>query len=56
MKKTFTTVSLDTMLDKHIGVVGTESRDTFENELKIELSGQAVKKERQIILGVNRKD
>ncbi|RYX87796.1 XRE family transcriptional regulator [bacterium] len=41
------TVSLDTMIDKHIGKVGTERRDSFENELKIDLLGNAIKKARQ---------
>ena len=43
MKKPLKTVSLDTMIDKHIGKVGTERRDNFDNELKIELLGQAIK-------------
>jgi HTH-type transcriptional regulator/antitoxin HipB len=37
------TVSLDAMIDKHIGKVGTGRRDAFENELKIELLGEAIK-------------
>ena len=41
------TVSLDTMIDKHIGKRGTEKRDAFENELRIELLGQAIKQARQ---------
>jgi HTH-type transcriptional regulator / antitoxin HipB len=43
----FKTVSLDTMIDKHIGKVGTERRDVFENELRIDLLGQAIKHARQ---------
>ena len=43
----FKTVSLDTMIDKHIGKRGTEKRDAFENELRIDLLGQAIKKARQ---------
>ena len=39
----FKTVSLDTMIDIHIGKVGTERRDAFENELRIDLLGQAIK-------------
>jgi DNA-binding XRE family transcriptional regulator len=35
------------MIDKHIGKVGTERRDTFENELRIDLLGQAIKQARQ---------
>lgn len=43
----FKTVSLDTTIDKHIGKVGTERRDAFENELRIDLLGQAIKQARQ---------
>lgn len=47
MTNKFKTVSLDTMIDKHIGKLGTERRDTFENELRIDLLGQAKKQARQ---------
>ena len=47
LNKPLKTVSLDTMIDKHIGKVGTERRDSFENELKIDLLGNAIKKARQ---------
>lgn len=40
-------VPLNTMLDKHIGKLGTERRDAFENELRIDLLGQAIKQARQ---------
>lgn len=43
----FKTVSLDTMIDKHVGKRGTEKRETFENELRIDLLGQAIKQARQ---------
>jgi len=43
----FKTVSLDTMIDKHIGKRGTERREAFENELRIDLLGQAIKHARQ---------
>ena len=43
----FKTVSLDTMIDKHIGKHGTSKRDAFENELRIDLLGQAIKQARQ---------
>ena len=36
------TVSLDTMIDKHIGKPGTEKREAFENELRIDLLGYAI--------------
>ncbi len=47
MADKFKTVSLDTMIDKHIGKRGTAKRDTFENELRIDLLGQAIKQARQ---------
>ena len=43
----FKTVSLDTMIDKHIGKRGTERPEAFENELRIDLLGQAIKQARQ---------
>lgn len=43
----FKTVSLDTMIDKHIGKRGTEKREAFENELRLDLLGQAIKQARQ---------
>lgn len=43
----FKTVSLDTMIDKHIGKLGTERREAFERELRIDLLGQAIKQARQ---------
>ncbi|TZF82623.1 helix-turn-helix transcriptional regulator [Pedobacter sp. BS3] len=47
MESKFKTVSLDTMIDKHIGKRGTARRDAFENELRIDLLGQAIKQARQ---------
>lgn len=47
MENKFKTVKLDTMIDKHIGKKGTLKRDTFENELRIDLLGQAIKQARQ---------
>ncbi len=41
--KKLKTVSLDTMLDKHIGKVGTYDRDAFERELNLELLGYGIK-------------
>ncbi len=43
----FKTVPLETMLDKHIGKRGTEGREAFESELRIDLLGQAIKQARQ---------
>lgn len=47
MANKFKTVSLETMIDKHVGKRGTEKREAFENELKIDLLGQAIKQARQ---------
>ena len=44
--KKLKTVSLDTIIDKHIGKVGSKRRDTFEYELKFELLGSAIKEAR----------
>lgn len=41
------TVSLDTMINKHVGKRGTTRREKFENELKIDLLGSAIKRARQ---------
>jgi len=47
MKNKFKTVPLDTMIDKHIGKRGTVKREAFENELRIDLLGQAIKQARR---------
>ena len=47
MADKFKTVSLDTMIDKHIGKRGTVKREAFENELRIDLLGQTIKQVRQ---------
>jgi len=47
MKKEFKIVSIDTMIDKHIGKCGTTKREAFENELRIDLLGQAIKQARK---------
>ena len=47
MENKFRTVTLDTMIDKHIGIRGSERREAFENELRIDLLGQAIKQARQ---------
>ncbi len=41
------TVSLDDMLDKHVGKIGTPERDAFEYELSIDLIGEAIKRARK---------
>lgn len=41
------TVSLDDMIDKHVGKIGSPERDAFEYELNIELIGHAIKQARK---------
>lgn len=41
------TVSLDDMIDKHVGKLGTPERDAFEYELSIDLIGHAIKQARK---------
>jgi HTH-type transcriptional regulator / antitoxin HipB len=37
------TTSLDELIDKHIGEIGTEKRDAFEEELRLDVLGQTIK-------------
>ena len=46
MDNSLKTISLDAMIDKHIGVRGTSKREAFENELRVDLLGHAVKQAR----------
>jgi len=41
------TYSLEDLTDKYIGEKGTRGRNEFENELRLDLLGQAVKQARQ---------
>jgi len=41
------TTSFDEVLDSHIGKKGTKKRERFEQELRIELLGDAIKKARK---------
>jgi len=41
------TKSLDDITDKYIGKVGTPERDEFENELRLDLIGKAIKQVRK---------
>ncbi len=41
------TYSLDDLTDEYIGKKGTKKRDEFENELRLDLLGQAIKQARQ---------
>lgn len=39
--------SLDEMIDQHIGVEGSTERNAFEEELRLDLLGQTIKKIRE---------
>ncbi len=41
------TTSLDTLIDKHVGKLGTQKRDKFENELRLDLLGETIRKVRK---------
>jgi len=41
------TYSLDEITDKHIGKRGTPKREQFENELRLDLLGEAIKQARK---------
>ena len=41
------TYSLEDLTDKYIGKKGTKKRNEFENELRLDLLGQAIKQARQ---------
>ena len=40
------TYSLDEITDKHIGKLGTSKREGFENELRLDLLGEAIRQAR----------
>lgn len=44
--KKLKTVSLDTMIDTHVGKPGTPKREIFEQELRLELLGHIIKEAR----------
>ena len=46
-KEALKTYSLEEMLDKHIGQLGTPKREAFENELRLDLLGEAIKQARK---------
>jgi DNA-binding XRE family transcriptional regulator len=41
------TYSLEEITDKYIGEIGTPKRDAFENELRLDLLGDAIKQARK---------
>ncbi len=46
-KNNLKTVSLDEITDKHIGKRGTPKREAFEQELRLDLLGEAIKQARK---------
>ena len=46
-KEALKTYSLEEMLDKHIGKLGTPKREGFESELRLDLLGEAIKQARK---------
>jgi HTH-type transcriptional regulator / antitoxin HipB len=46
-KEAMKTYSLDAMIDKHIGEPGTPKREAFENELRLDLLGEAIRQARK---------
>ena len=46
-KEALKTYSLEEMLNKHIGRLGTPKRETFENELRLDLLGESIKQARK---------
>ncbi len=46
-KKGMKTYSLEEVTEKHIGKKGTPKRDEFENELRLDLIGYAIKQARK---------
>jgi len=45
--KPLTTISLEEITDQYIGEIGTPKRDAFENELRLDLLGEAIKQARK---------
>ena len=41
------TVTIDDLTDKYIGKRGTQKREAFENELRLDLLGEAIKQARK---------
>ncbi|MGV8112379.1 MAG: helix-turn-helix domain-containing protein [Lentimicrobium sp.] len=45
--KKIKTYTLDELKDKHLGKVGTEKRDKYEYELRLDLLGEVIKRTRK---------
>ena len=46
-EKPLKTYTLDEITDKHIGKTGTPKREAFENELRLDLLGEAIRQARK---------
>ena len=42
--KKIKTYTLDELKDKHLGKIGTEKRDKYEYELRLDLLGEVIKR------------
>lgn len=45
--KPMKTISIDEIIDKHIGKSGTAKREAFDNELRLDLLGEAIRQARK---------
>jgi len=45
--KTIKTYTLDELKDKHLGKIGSEKRDQYEYELRLDLLGEVIKRTRK---------
>lgn len=45
--ETLKLIGIDEVIDKHIGKTGTPRREAFENELRLDLLGEAIKQARK---------
>jgi len=45
--KKLNTTSLEVLIDKHVGKIGTSKRDAFEYELQIDILGETIKRVRK---------
>ena len=45
--KKLNTTSLEVLIDKHIGKIGTPKRDAFEYELQLDILGETIKRVRK---------
>ncbi|MDP1621382.1 MAG: hypothetical protein Q8M08_03495 [Bacteroidales bacterium] len=48
--KPLKTISLEEVIDKHIGKLGTPKREAFENELRLDLLDRKKTRRKQVVL------